>query len=341
MNINLIKEYCDKISEVKVIGKDFEFEGTEYHIIGLYREEKKIFAAVLAYNEEFCEKREWLEIQAENSLELDTRNLPLREIKKLQIEFNEPYCDIESISFADTELLSFRSHRSYLNNNKEQNIILFLEFLRNGWNSGAFGCRNFRNCSLGIYELDGEFSSLSEIDTGDLTINFRHSQQETVFGMPITLEIGECDREVILSNGEKIYIRSVNLTDMWLESAKIFSNPRLTSQFSPEHLKEHREEFESKLEETCPKGTYFLCVEYEAATDVTVDIQLKSVLDAPEKACGSSAIGIIFRTDTEPVHENTKIKTCVINEPFSANTQTVEAEIFSFSKMTKPKSIKI
>lgn len=67
---------------------------------------------------------------------------------------------------------------------------------------------------------------------------------------------------------------------------------------------------------------------------------LKSVLDAPPVP-RSSCMTFFLKSDLAPLHEGMKVKTAVIDFPLDGDINTLDAEIFSVSRVERIKNMVI
>ncbi len=340
MNIGRIRECLDKITETRVIGKDFSIGGTDFHFVGFYRTESELHAVVLSYNEELFERKEQAEIDALNKFDLDRAYQPtVRESERMELMIHEPVLHIKSLNFAGTVLESRESHMTLLDNGIEESIILLSEFVRTGWKSKRFECISFYNLYLKDIIFTGEFDSIPDISE-NITLSFALNSVRRLAEIPVLLEIGAEEKEIELPSGDKIYLRETKLMDMYEEMEQFFCSERFRELCPPEEIEKQRKNFIENFSPCCPKGKYFIGVEYEAAENISVDVKPKSVLDAPP-VTKEGCMAFIIRSDKAPLREKMKVKTTVIDIPFDGSTKTVDAEIFTFSEMLQPDDITI
>ncbi len=335
MNINTLKSRLDRISEVRVVDKDFELDGIIYNFIGFVRNADILSAAVFSYSEELRELRDEMEIcgHPENH-----ENLTVREEKKLNERCDGKFIELSSVSVDGIEFKSFGSSRSLLNDDKH--TALLIEFLKNGWQAENIGHINLDYCYLSIYKFEGEFSEIPKLNYSDIKLSFRPMHYVSFEEKPIKLEAGNCDKEITLSDGNSIYIRNVELKDMEAEFESLFSNEQFKERFSAEEIEAQRTKFINDYREYCPEGKRLLIVEYEAPPETNAVIELKSCLDSlPVRK--SSCMGFICKSDLKPIHGKTAMKSHVLDSFFDPDEKLFDAEIFSVGKHTKPDDMSI
>lgn len=338
MNINKIIQSLNRIDEIKIAGRDFEYNGTEYHFVGFYRNRTDLHAVILSYNKELYERKEKARIDALNSFDLDCTYEPtVRESERMNLMFEEPVLHISKMVSEDIELISHESHCTLLENCVEDNIFLISEFVRAGWKSNRFDFTPLDRLYLNDIMFMGEYTSIPVIGTKTI-LSFGKKSVRSLAEIPLILEIGTTEKEIELLSGDKIFIREIKLLDMYDEMEQLFSSERFRELCSPEEIEKQRANFIENFSPCCPKGKYYIAVEYEAPENISVDIKLKAVLDAPPIA-KSSCMAFIIRSDTKPLREKMAVKTAVIDTPFDSNTRFVEAEIFTVSVINNPDDI--
>ncbi len=335
MNISTLKSRLSRISEVKVIDKDFELDGIIYNFMGLVRNADTLSAAVFSYSEELRELRDEIEM---NGYPDNHENLTVREEKKLNERCDGKFIELSSVSVSGIEFKSFGSSRSLLNDDKH--TALLIEFLKNGWQAEKISHINLDYCYLSLYKFEGEFSGIPELNYSDIKLSFRPLHYVSFEEMPIKLETGNCDKEITLSDGNRIYIRNVELKDMGAEFEALFSSEQFKERFSPKEIEVQRAKFIKDYREYCPEGKRLLIVEYEAPTEINAVIELKSCLDSlPVRK--SSCMGFICKSDLKPIHGETAMKSHILDSFFDPDEKLFDAEIFSVNKHTKPKDMNI
>ena len=78
-----------------------------------------------------------------------------------------------------------------------------------------------------------------------------------------------------------------------------------------------------------------MVLEYECTEEVSLAFYAKESLDMIEEAKegGASALLMRVKPDKETGTHGLKLRGCVIQNPLEAHTQTLEAELFSYSKV--------
>lgn len=338
MNLTNIIGLLDSINEIRIIGKEFSINGTNCHLVGLYRSFRTLHAVLLSFNEEQRDRREQAEIEEINGFDLDGEPT-VRESERAHIIFDEPVLQIRRITSKNTVLKSGESECSLLSNEIDKNIILLSEFIRAGWRCERFADISFDDYYIHDIVFNGEFDSIPDISK-EITLSFGRESKRTLAEIPVALKIGSEEKEIDLDEKGKIYIRETKLVDMYAEMEKSFENEQFQKYYSPEEIHRQRTDFENNFSEQCPKGKFYAAVEYEAPENISVDIKLKSVLDSPPVP-KDSCMAFLLGSDLLPVHDGMKVKTAVVDAPLDGDTEILDAEIFSVYEVSKPEEIKL
>lgn len=340
MDINFLKKHINKFDKIKITGKDFKFNGTDFHFVGFYLENNSLMAVVLSYNEELFERKEQAKNDLLNAFDLDSKYKPtVRESQRHHLLFNEPPLHITKIISGKTEIHSQSSNRTCLGNDIDENVILVMEFIRAGWNCDKLSHVPFNRLSINKIVFEGIYNEIPEFSE-KFTLSFAKTSESVLAEIPVSIEIGENKKEINLPTGESVFIRDAKLLDMYDEMEKFFKSKRFSEMYTSDETEEQQRNFTEKFSLCCPKGKYYIAVEYETGENTSVEIKLKSILDSPplEK---ESCMAFLIRSDSSPIHNGMTVKTAVIDVPFDADTKLIEAEIFTVSTITNPDDVTI
>lgn len=330
MNLNYITECLGKIDEIKIVGKDFSIGKNDYHFVGFYREQKHINALVISYNEDLCELKNQID---EENLTDCTYVQTFRESERQSIAFDNNFVEIKKITSGSTELYSCEGLATLLDNYIDENQILLFEFIRAGWRNDKFFNIPFQHLYFHKVSFSDEADTIADI-TGKMTLSFAPSFVRRLEETPITLNIGDNETEIDLTNGKKIFIREIKLIDMYDEMEQLFGSERFRQMCTPEEIETQRRNFINNFSPICPVGKYFIAVTYEIEKNVSIEIKLKEFLDSAPNASDSNCMAFFVSSDLTPVHDGMKIKTAIIDVPFDKNTKSVEAEIFTVTEIS-------
>lgn len=331
-----IKDFVRSISEIKIVEKDFSVNVTSYHLAGIYKQNGETKILLLAYNETICEIREEIEalrFEFANQADIPT----FREEERLSIKFEKDFAGIKSVSCGENCCFICSSQTSQLSNNEAEHAILLSEFIKSGWNCPCFADLNPDN----IYIISCVLSDCEKTDFSQKTvIAFRPDNKRYLAEIPLLLNPGESNKEIKLSDGKIIYIRKISPFDLHKHTEEIFSHEKIINSFSPKELEEKKKEIDESNEKLCPKGQCFITVEYEAPENISIDIKTVKTLDSRISHSGG-AFGIIASSSLTPTHKGYSVKVAAINEPFTPDFKSVEAEIFSYSEKIQIEEIEI
>ena len=340
MNIGLLKSFFAPKTERFVLEKAFEVNGVHCHVIGAERTDGQWSLFALHHDER---------INAERMLESDV--FTNREVMRRsgRHEYFNPLSHVGSVVVdgCSFEVIGQSSHR--LSAHEWKGTIVLYEFIKAGWAAIGIEDIDFEEMFLTRIKLrgDGDCSiMLNPNPKSKLRFVMRPHTVAHLVEQPVTLTIGEDDQDKIWFSDAKtcerlwFQINRVYLMDIHEELLKNFDDPRMLEHLSPEQIRESKKDMENRFSEICPKGMFFPVVEYECEDDVFLQFYSKSHLDDMPKSNGSS-IGIIMGPDKPIGKQGLKLKSCLIHEPFSADTVHIEAELFHYSRMIKADDIEL
>ena len=127
--------------------------------------------------------------------------------------------------------------------------------------------------------------------------------------------------------------------DIWGDMEKNFSDPKLLEQMTKEQIDEAKRNIEKSFIEVCPKGMYYLVIEYESEDDISLEFHTKEFLESKPLHHGNGSIGFIIRPDKATGILGTKLKAAIIQEPVSGSTEIIETELFQYHQTVNLKDI--
>lgn len=186
------------------------------------------------------------------------------------------------------------------------------------------------------------------------TIMKRHSEPRDQHGLhhlrkiiidyvekPMTLAIGEDFPDKIYFEATDTHekqwaqIHRVSLIDIYESLEKDLSDPKMLEHGSPEQLANMKRELEKNFESICPRGMHLPVIEYECEEDITLQFYHSAYLDAKPSSGGVSAFGFIKASEKQLGKWGHPIKVCVIQHAVPKDTEAIDVELFSFSRMMK------
>lgn len=339
MNIKYLQDLLSRIDEIKVIGKSKKIKGVICNIAGLVRYGSKLRLIILEYDEQYSEKLEEREIaEICGDIQIPETN---RTILKSREEPTQPFRFIEEVILGDNKLRVNGTESRRLSVQDGESILFLSELLRSGWRPEGIEYQNIDMLFLTSIELDGDFDKIPNFDNNN-QIRFIVGWDTSTYLLekPITLLVGgEYTDKLWFKNKDtsKEYWAQINrvyLMDMWDEMEKTFSNPKLLEHMTKEEIPKAKKDFEEKFLQICPKGMYYPVVEYESEEDISLQFYTKQYLDSLP-ANNNGGIGFIIRPEKSTGILGEKLKVAIIQEPVPANTTTIEAELFQYSKTSK------
>mgnify|MGYP001317660904 FL=1 len=338
MNIRYMRNVLSGIDEIKVIGKSGEADGVVCHVMGLVRRGKEMLLMALQYDERFRQNMEEDEASEWSGApgRPETNRTLLRSDRT-----NGPVLPLQTVHKVFIGEKEFEVHSSEcrrLDKQDWEHLLLMVRFLNQGWRSDDMDDRRIDLLFLAGLKLEGDYPVIPDFDPNpEMRVLMWPRQVTYQVEKPVTLTVGDhypdpiVFRDAVAGEEHWIRIHRVYLLDVWEEMENIFADPVLWEQRTPEEIARARWECEQYLPEICPRGMYFPVVEYECEDDMAVQFYSRSFLDA-KPAHGSRAMGFIVRPEQPADMPGLKLKAAVIQEPVPADTVTIEAEIFQYTR---------
>lgn len=330
--------------EIKVIGKDIVSEGQNYHILGMSLKEKQAVLYVVEMMEECWEEGFSSEVTPRESLKnnmkqqaTDSMFLHVREFQgKNQVY---PVSGATSGAMKNTEYV--------------ESFFLFMKMTQAGWKvpeNSVFYDISWERLRLTTVELQEKWESLPEW-TEDMQILADRMPESHAIELPVLLECGKSmDLEFTLADGTSALccINNIYTMDIWADEEKRFADPvyreRILQYMSEAEFETMKQQFFQTLEEHCPKGKYYMVVEYECSENITLTFYDREYLDMVEEPqIGGTASSIMMRVkpEAETGLHGWKLRGCVIQKPLDAGMKSLEAELFSYSNMIEKSNLKV
>jgi len=226
---------------------------------------------------------------------------------------------------------------SYINN--FNNTLLFSRFINAGWYPSGLDTHNTEYMYLTEITLATECGVIPDVDIhAPITVSKHPTHRMGVVEMPIKLTIGaDYDEKIFFPDKETgkefwVQINKVYLLDIWEETRKSLGEIKKTGQFTDEQLSEHQARMETFNHEICPRGMYFLAIDYECEGDITLNFYSAHWLESPPHRGNSASVMMFANTDEQKGKLGTTLKTAVIQEPFSPDITELDAEIYSYNE---------
>ncbi len=342
MLLNDFYSKIDSIKCVKVIQKVLETEISLCNIIGFYIFEGDFVLFVLEYlknQENYYDEQEAF---YSNYNKRTNREKLINNIKKEA--GNSFFNNLREVAIGSHRFAVSEWHTSKIDFDNYEFPLLFSNFKAAGWKPKELGNLDSNKCKLTQIKLNASFDDIMVINNYN-KIDFVMSKLfNTYISLNrLTLDVGrEYNEKIIVKDKDSekehwIFINRVYLYDINKEIIKAFDNPKYVELYSEDELKKLVDDTVKKTEAICPKEERLLVVEYESED---IDINLYSVkwLDELPYIDNSSDMWFSLKPKDEYGVLGEKLKVAIIREPFDKNTETVKAEILSFSQ-AKQKSV--
>ena len=325
--------------EIQVIGKEGEKNGRPYHIIGMTRKEKKATVYVL----------EWLDTSWQE--EVFQTKTPRASLKRgIEEQKNSSFfLHIREFLIGEKRYeVAGGSSGPIKSNDYCEAFLLFLRMREAGWSiptDSVFYETGWDCFSITSIELREELDCLPEW-SGEIQVLADSMPESGAIELPVCLECGKTEElAFVLEDGTlaNCYINNVYAMDVWAEEEKRFSDPvyreRMLQHVSEAELEQMKEHLFATLAEHCPKGKQYMVLEYECTENISLAFYDKEYLDCIEIPKEGSASAFLMRVkpDKEIGSHGLKLRGCVVQKPLDADTKTIEAELFSYSKMIQKK----
>ena len=338
MNLGFFREILSRNEKIKVIGKNAEVDGVICNVMGIVRDVEGMRLLILIYDEIYRQKVEESELAqlSEYPSRPETNRMML---SRDRIDVNNPFKSVSKVFIGKREFKINGTHYRRLNVQDWEPLLIIAKFLNNGWQPNGIDYQNIDMLFLTSLKIEGKYDFIPDFNHNP-ELRFVNGPSHVVHQVekPVTLVVGDNPEKLVFQDAETgtehwVQINRVYLTDIWDDMDKIFSNPRLLKQMTPEQINRARLDFEKKFSEVCPKGMYLPVIEYECEEDISLEFYTKSFLDA-KPSNTSSSIGFIYRPDQPTGILGLKLKAAVIQEPVPKDTNIIEAELFQYIETT-------
>lgn len=326
MQFSMLEGYYQKWHEILVIGKTIERDGNRYHIIGLTRSDEVRLYIIEPYKEPVekrrrgvCNYRRVLKEQAEN-------------------EFESCYLHCSSICLGNEDLQVKGGTSGSLKDVSEDygTIRLFFAMMDAGWTIPEWlkeeDWSRLQLVTLDIKKMEQLPQYFPHMP---VTITHRPCPASHIVEKPVTLHIGKSASVSFNDHyGERVwcYINDVTLVDVWKDIEEKFQDPDIIASYAPEELQKLKQEVYSTLEQSCPKGKFYIGVAYECSKDLSLVFYSEECLKSKpaERQGSASFLSVGFRPEKETGEHQLPLKGCVVDTPVSPDTTAVAAELFRY-----------
>lgn len=333
MKFSYLEDAYKKWDDILVIGKTIERDNKKYHIVGMTLADEAELYIIEPFKEpEDCRHR---------TKGVRNQRKILKEHGGSETD-KDSYLHCRDFCLGNQWLQVQSGSGGSLKYSKEnyEEIKLFFDMLRAGWVIPEW-LKNEEWDNLQLVTLRiADIKKLPEYSS-DMPIIIKHRPGcvEHIVEKTVTLNVGKSHTFSFVDNyGDEVrcYINNVTLIDVWKETEEQFRNPKYTERVSEEQLQEIKSQCYEALEQSCPKGMYYIGVEYECSKDISLQFYSKEFLRSfPEIRNGSAtAFFMTFKRDKEIGTHNLPLKGYVMQTAVSSDTSKIPAELFLYLEKT-------
>lgn len=168
-----------------------------------------------------------------------------------------------------------------------------------------------------------------------ITITHRPNPIRHILEKTVTLNVEKSRSFCFMDHyGDEVFchINSVTLIDMWKNTEENLNDPKLTEKFSPEQLKEAAKHSYDALKQCCPKGMYYIGIEYECSKNYDLIFYSRQYLKSQSETHQGNSHFLMMRSkpDWETGTHGLPLKGCAIQTPVSPDTAKIPAELFLY-----------
>ena len=330
MKLLYIENALQNWQDILVIGKTIERDNGKYHIIGMTMTDEAKLYIIGPYHEP--------EIDSNRKKGVCSQRKILKEHTGVGTG-DDSYLHCSDF-YLGNQRLQVRSASSgplkYSTENYEE-IQMFFDMLRAGWIIPEWlKNEEWDHLQLVTFSIR-DMKKLPEYSLG-MPITIKHSScfVSHILEKTVTLNVGKSRSFRFVDHcGDEVwfYINNVTLVDMWKDAEEQFSDPGYAKHFSEEQIQELKNDHYKMLEQSCPKGMYYVGIEYECTKDISPQFYTKEYLKSnPMEQKGNTIYisGGRLVPDRETGTHNLPLKGCVIPAAVSSDTAKIPAELFLY-----------
>lgn len=329
MQFSWLEGVSKKWKDILVIGKTIERDGKKYHIIGMTMEEAAKLYIIEPYEEQ----------KKHNFKKKRTQRMILREQEIETIR----YLHCREFKIGNKRLCVQGGCGGVLRSENYEEIKLFLDMMDAGWKIPEW-LKNEDWDRLQLITL--EIANLKRLPkySLDMPITIKHDlgfeKHLLKRAKSMTIEIGKpLSFQFTAHDGEKVqcHINNVMLIDVWEEVRKQFSDAKYRERFTEEQLQEIESHYYEALTQSCPKGMYYIGIEYECSRDIQLQFYSKDFLESyPESHNGSAAFLMMrLKPDKKTGIHGLPLKGYAIDTPFTKDITKISVELLFYMEKTE------
>ena len=289
MNLNSLKSAQTVIDELCPLTRTFERENCQTALLGLIRQ-----------GQELSSWEEWAPPCRRPVSGLRTNRKSLRLAARTQPP-QSPMQGLRSVCWGEQNL-EVKSVSTSTIGNEWTNILLLSEFVRAGFRApGSMAETGFDRLLLTKAEFAGSFDSIPQVrQKAPLRLTFQDAPRTYTARKKLTLPIGGArPRGYLCRSGQRetrFYINRVYLLNLQAEMEEVMQSAPAFLALAPAEREQFRRGFSERCAAVCPEGTLLPVVEYETEPGASLQLYLRSWLDA---APDSTGMGVRLKPDEE------------------------------------------
>ncbi len=344
MNFEILSEITNmhQYDEIKIIGQNAFYQGQPYHFAAMVRkaDQAQLFVLSLTNRDQSGQEAEPSRLHGRHG-----QKQTMRQHMKKRSGGSFPFL---SKLITDREELEFGSAQSgsldAVSQDDLEKTLLLAKLMDAGWKlpeNSIFFSENWKHVECQQYQFQVPFAKLPQWKHAKAV--WRPEPREHFVEKPVRIFIDDAHTasknqtpipfSITAQDGTMkdgiCYINSVKREDVWQKQKELFENPVFQKNASEHMTAEDIEKMWELLEQNCPRGMYFVCIEYECTLDVSLQFYDRAYLDSGSDTHeSSSSMVLLAKPDSPKGMHGLKLKTCVIQTPVTEETHDLEVELF-------------
>jgi len=323
--------------EIQIIGKDMVSQGKQVHWIAMLRKEDQAELCMLLQAEEPEKVRKQTRPGHELNRELMSGFVPCVTI------------DMKTLSIDGMVFECRQSQTGRLNISDLDSLLLLAKIAGAGWQlpeDHLLFKEDWERIEFRRVQFHCPCKQLPELAHAKLKAVWNQSLRRYLIEKPVRLTVGgEKDQKYgtqiafTVQDGEGMvqdgicYINKVRLEDPWEETEQQFADPkyqkRMLEFMTPEEFASMRQSSCEAMEHVCPRGMYFVVVEYECTLDMNLQFYLSEYLDSePDRSGVGVTMMLGIKGQEEQGAHGLRLKSALIQQPVADDVKEVPAELF-------------
>lgn len=342
MTINLLKHFLQKKEAFYPIGLTVQTGEHPLEIVGIKRTKKETILVALEKVDDgldAAQASEYMRFENEGPHRFTNRTVMKRHSEP-RVQHGYHHLRKVFIDGHDFDVKSYETRR--IMQTELESVLDLYEFMRAGWSSDVFDHAVMDGLMIIRATLSGDgIEKFKPSNLSEITFERHPYPEHHYVEKPMTLAIGEDFPDKIYfeatDSHEKQWaqIHRVSLTDIYETLETNLNDPKMLEHASPEQLTNMKREMERNFQSICPRGMHLPVIEYECEADITLQFYHLDYLEAKPSSGGVSAFGFIMGSDQQVGKWGYPIKVCVIQHAVPKETESIDVELFSFSRMMK------